>query len=259
MQTKQNKWILVAGLWCLVGQLWVMPLQAADPVDMAVPSQGVSVPVNGGRMVQLPGKAKKVSVGSPEVADLMVLRSDQLYLVGKQLGSTNVIVWDARQRPMLMLDVEVTHDLNALKSKLHEFMPEEAIKVQSSQGKLVLSGQVSSAEKMNVALQLARTFTGTAKFGEGAKPEEQNEGTLINMMTIGGAQQVMLEVTVAEVQRSLVRQFDSNFIFAHNGGSFSFGGVTNGASFPDAVFNGVEGMAGSRSSTPPTGPWWGRR
>lgn len=241
MQTKQNKWILVAGLWCLVGQLWVMPLQAADPVDMAVPSQGVSVPVNGGRMVQLPGKAKKVSVGSPEVADLMVLRSDQLYLVGKQLGSTNVIVWDARQRPMLMLDVEVTHDLNALKSKLHEFMPEEAIKVQSSQGKLVLSGQVSSAEKMNVALQLARTFTGTAKFGEGAKPEEQNEGTLINMMTIGGAQQVMLEVTVAEVQRSLVRQFDSNFIFAHNGGSFSFGGVTNGASFPDAVFNGVGG------------------
>ena len=124
----------------------------------------------------------------------MVLRSDQLYLVGKQLGSTNVIVWDARQRPMLMLDVEVTHDLNALKSKLHEFMPEEAIKVQSSQGKLVLSGQVSSAEKMNVALQLARTFTGTAKFGEGAKPEEQNEGTLINMMTIGGAQQVMLDV-----------------------------------------------------------------
>ena len=53
--------------------------------------------------------------------------------------------------------------------------------------------------------------------------------------------EVITEVTVAEVQRSLVRQFDSNFLFSRNGGSFSYGGVSGGATFPDAIFNGVAG------------------
>ena len=92
----------------------------------------------------------------------------------------------------------------------------------------VLSGQVSTAEKMNTAMQLAQTFVTTESKGANKdKPAAPDTSSVINMMSIGGAQQVMLEVTVAEVQRSLVRQFDSNFLFTRNGGSFTYGGVSS--------------------------------
>lgn len=244
---KKTTWNLISrwmqGL-ALSGLLVVAALpsgHAQELTTMVARTESVSVPQHKSRLVQLGSRAKKVSVGSPEIADILILRSDQIYVLGKKLGTTNVIVWDARDQLVAVLDVEVTHDLNALKAKIYEFLPGEEIKVQSSQNKLVLSGQVSTAEKMHTALQLAQTFVAESKGDDKGKSGPAGESSVINMMTIGGAQQVMLEVTVAEVQRSLVRQFDSNFLFTRNGGSFTYGGVSGGATFPDAIFTGLEG------------------
>ena len=182
----------------------------------AARTQSVSVPQNKSRLVEIPGSAKKVSVGNPDVADILILRSNKIYVLGKNLGTTNVIIWDSRDRLITVLDVEVTHDLNALKAKLYEFMPTETISVYTSQNKLVLNGQVSTAEKIAMAEEIANTFAG-------------KDTGIINMMTVSGSHQVMLEVTVAEVQRSLVRKFESNFIFAKNGSDWTWGGVNGGA------------------------------
>lgn len=185
----------------------------------AARTQSISVPQNKSRLVEIPGSAKKISVGNPNVADILILRSNKIYVLGKQLGTTNVIVWDSRDRLITVLDVEVTHDLNALKAKLYEFMPNETISVYTSQNKLVLSGEVTSAEKVAMAVEIANTFTGK---GMG----------IINLMSIGGSHQVMLEVTVAEVSRNLVREFDSNFIFARKGGNWTWGGANGGMPVP---------------------------
>lgn len=191
-------------------------------------TQSISVPQNKSRLVEIPGSAKKISIGNPEVADILILRSNKIYVLGKKLGTTNVIVWDSRDRLITVLDVEVTHDLNALKAKLYEFMPDETISVYTSQNKLVLNGQVSSAKKIAMAEEIANTFS--------ASNPDDNVTGIINLMTVSGSHQVMLEVTVAEVQRSLIREFDSNFIFARNGSNWTWGGVNGGASFPDALF-----------------------
>ena len=185
----------------------------------AARTQSISVPHNKSRLVEIPGSAKKISVGNPNVADILILRSNKIYVLGKQLGTTNVIVWDSRGRLITVLDVEVTHDLNALKAKLYEFMPQEKISVYTSQNKLVLSGDVSSAEKIAMAEEIANTFTGD-KLG------------IINLMNVGGSHQIMLEVTVAEVQRSLIREFDSNFVFARNNSNWTWGTVNGGAAIP---------------------------
>ncbi|WP_299013380.1 type II and III secretion system protein family protein [uncultured Photobacterium sp.] len=190
--------------------------------SFAARTQSVAVPQNKSRLVEIPGSAKKISVGNPAVADILILRSNKIYVLGKQLGTTNVIVWDSRDRLITVLDVEVTHDLNALKAKLYEFMPNEKISVFTSQNKLALSGEVSSAEKIATAVEIANTFTG-------------KDTGIINLMKVSGSHQIMLEVTVAEVQRSLVREFDSKFIFARNGSNWTWGGVNGGASFPDAI------------------------
>ncbi|MEH6531024.1 MAG: type II and III secretion system protein family protein [Photobacterium frigidiphilum] len=187
----------------------------------AARTESISVPHNKSRLIEIPGRAKKISVGNPAIADILILRSNKIYVLGKQFGTTNVIIWDSRDQLITVLDVEVTHDLNALKSKLYEFMPNEKISVYTSQNKLVLSGEVSSADKIATAVEIANTFTA--------------DGEIINLMAVGGSHQVMLEVTVAEVQRSLVREFDSKFVFAHQGGNWTWGGASGGASVPSNV------------------------
>ncbi|CAG22483.1 type II and III secretion system protein family protein [Photobacterium profundum] len=187
----------------------------------ATRTESISVPHNKSRLIEIPGRAKKISVGNPAIADILILRSNKIYVLGKQFGTTNVIIWDSRDQLITVLDVEVTHDLNALKSKLYEFMPNEKISVYTSQNKLVLSGEVSSADKIATAVEIANTFTA--------------DGEIINLMAVGGSHQVMLEVTVAEVQRSLVREFDSKFVFAHQSGNWTWGGANGGASVPSNV------------------------
>lgn len=201
----------------------------------------VTVPHHKSTFVQLQGKAKRVSLGDPEVLDIVMIKSNELFLIGKKLGSTNLMAWDRRGRLIESINVDVTHDVNSLKAKLYEFLPNEKVAVHSSQNRLILSGQVSSQEKMNLALRLAETYAA----GESADKEtdsrnkEAEDTGVVNLMSIGGAQQVMLEVTVAEVQRSLVRRFDSNFHFFEGNGSFSWGGTSAGGFIDDLVGGGV--------------------
>ncbi|MBW3694246.1 type II and III secretion system protein family protein [Vibrio sp. T187] len=197
----------------------------------------VKVPHHKSTHVALSAKAKRVSLGDPEVLDIVMLKSDELFLIGKKLGSTNLMAWDSRGRLIESINIEVTHDLNSLKAKLYEFLPDETIEVHSAQDRLILSGQISSQEKMNVALRVAETYSAgeEADKAEGSLSEQTEKTGVINLMSIGGAQQVMLEVTVAEVQRSLVRRFDANFHFFENNGSFSWGATSAGGIIDDVT------------------------
>jgi pilus assembly protein CpaC len=127
------------------------------------------------------------------------------------------------------------HDLGGLKSKLHQLMPNESIEVFSAQGALVLRGQVSSAATMDTAVKLAKTYTAqTASVvqgeGEAAEATPTQSLEVINLLTVGGSQQVMLEVKVAEMQRSLVKSLNVRFNALDFGSSsrWSGGGANNG-------------------------------
>lgn len=226
----------VTTLWAL---LWAFSACALAAVESG---KSVAVAQHKSAFVQLQGKAKRVSLGDPEVLDIVMIKSNQLFLIGKKLGSTNLMAWDHKGNLIESINIEVTHDLNSLKSKLHAFLPDESIAVHSSQNRLILSGQVSSQASMNLALRLAETFAA----GEAADKETDSRNAkaqdtgVINMMSIGGAQQVMLEVTVAEVQRSLVRRFDSNFHFFNVDGNWGLGGTSAGGVIDD-IADGVIG------------------
>ncbi|MGD8116204.1 type II and III secretion system protein family protein [Vibrio sp. TRT 29B02] len=194
----------------------------------------VKVPHHKSTHVTLAGKAKRVSLGDPEVLDIVMLKSDELFLIGKKLGSTNLMAWDSRGQLIESINIEVTHDLNSLKAKLYEFLPSEQIEVHSAQNRLILSGQISNQAAMNIALRVAETYAVGQEADETKESlsEQTTQTGVINLMTIGGAQQVLLEVTVAEVQRSLVRKFDANFQFLQQSGNFSWGGTSAGGLLP---------------------------
>ena len=115
----------------------------------------LEVPLYKSRILSLRSPISRISVGNPDIADLLLLRSSELYVLGKDLGTTNVLLWDADDVLVATVAVEVTHDLEGLKTKLHELMPDEGIEVRSAQRSIVLSGTVSSPTNVTAAVAIA--------------------------------------------------------------------------------------------------------
>jgi pilus assembly protein CpaC len=203
------------------------------------------VPIYKSRVVTLATAAKRVSIGNPDVADVLIIGAGELYILGKDLGSTNVLLWDRDEQLIAAISVTVTHDLDGLRKLLASTLPGEKIQVASAQRNLVLVGQVTSVLKMDAALQMARGFlqqAATAKEkimfreeGGGGGSEDKKAGEVINLMTVGGAQEVMLQVKVAEVQRSAMKALNAQFNATNNSHGAVLGGVNGGATFPPAL------------------------
>lgn len=206
----------------------------------------LTVPLYKSRVLSLDAPAARISVGNADIADILILRSSQLYVLGKDLGTTNVLLWDNNDRLIGTVSVEVTHDLQALKAKLHHLMPDERIEVYSAQRNIVLAGRVANVSNMNAAVRIAQGYfkasaetraqQGSTEFGA-ANVAEEEVGDVINMMSVGGAQQVMLEVKVAEIARTELKRLDVRFnTILTRSSRWNVGGVNGGASFPDQVF-----------------------
>ena len=255
MSTKIPTFVAAAVLMLSAGAD-ALAQNTAPPLTSGQPRQDqtavYTVPLYKSTIVPLRRAVKRVSVGNPGVADILVIRGDELYIVGKNLGSTNVVAWDDTGHVFSSFDVEVTHDLETLKAKLYQLLPGENIQVQSAQEQLILSGEVSSAARMEAARELAAGFlpdciaaasdapvtpiTGSQRAN--TRPDAScKKGTVVNLMQVGGANQVMLKVTVAEVAHSVVKKLDSNLSIMKFGakGHFSGGGVSGGASFPPVL------------------------
>lgn len=222
-----------AVLVALLALCWASSLAAQNA---SPDTRTVQVALNKSRVVGLPGAVNTVSVGNPDVADVRVMRAREIYIVGRSLGTTNVVLWDRSERVQQIINVEVTHDLETLKANLHEMLPGEPIQVRSAHGTLVLSGMVSSAARMDQALRLAHSYAGPAE-------DEEDERNVLNMMEVGGAQQVLLDVKVAEVERSLVKRLGIQFDAFDADGKLKIGAVNGGANFPDAQIS--DGLGGN--------------
>lgn len=232
--------VVSSALVLLGACLMLSPLSAAEPGEtvsvMAADNIGnIEVPIYKSRVLSTRTAVKRISVGNPEIADILITSPRQLYLLGRSLGSTNVLLWDGNNKLIDSIDLEVVHDLGGLKGKLHQLLPNESIEIFSAQGALVLRGQVSSAAAMDSAMKIAKSYAAQSASiaqGEGEKAEAGPSDSLevVNLMTIGGGQQVMLEVKVAEMQRNLVKRLGVNFLAIGKAGNWDIGTFNGGSS-----------------------------
>jgi pilus assembly protein CpaC len=259
----------IAWLTLLVFMLlfWLSPAGAQNQLTRlgGGAENSLTVPLYKSRVVALNSPAARVSVGNPDVADILILQSTQLYVLGKDLGTTNVLLWDRGDNLIGTVNVEVTHDLQSLKEKLFRLLPQEKIEVYSAQRNIVLSGRVSNIVNMEAAVRIANgyfTQIGAAVESETfeleqatSSREDQSVGEIINLMSVGGVQQVMLEVKVAEISRTELKRLDVRFNSIFTGSShWNFGGVNGGATFPDAVFQPDDVRLPVFSNAAPFGP-----
>lgn len=165
---------------------------AVDSLDADLIHAGeFVVPVNKSQVLRVDQPFTELLIGNPEIADVVALTNQTVYVLGKQLGTTNLTIYGPRRQLLAVLDLIVSFDVDSLKAKLHEVMPGEAIEVRPVNGGILLSGVVSNATSLSDALAIA---------------EQYAPKSVTNAMTVQGSQQVMLHVKFAEVSRSVVRE-----------------------------------------------------
>jgi pilus assembly protein CpaC len=159
----------------------------------------VILPVNQSQVLQIDRAFSEVSIGNPEIADVVPLTVSSLYVFGKQLGTTSLTLTDRRGEVIVVVDLVVTYDLDGLKAQLHQLLPQQTIEVRPAADGLVLSGRVSSAARLADVLAVANRYA----------PDK-----VTNLLQVTGSQQVMLAVRFAEVQRDVVKElgFSSDFL-----------------------------------------------
>lgn len=205
-------------------------LQASAEVTTSDSSKHLffRVPVNKSLLINLDHNFNRLTKGNDSIADITVFPPRQLLIRGKSIGGTNATILDANNRALMVIDLEVTHNLDALKQKIHELLPNEHIEVRAADQCIVLSGEVSNIVNMDYAYKIAMgyaaagmqggqggaqgrmggcndTSTGGGGGGGGGGGSSMTGRYIVNMMRVGGEQQVMLEVKIAEVSRTLAR------------------------------------------------------
>ena len=217
-----------------------------EQVVHATRNTNVAVPLYKSRVVVLPGPVKRVSIGNPDIADVLILGNDALYVLGKDLGTTNVLLWDREDQLVSALNITVTHDLDGLRRQIADraAVGKDRARQRAAEHRAVGPGLERGEDGRGPAAGQGLSRADGDGQGQdhvqaaagGGEQIDKKAGEVINLMTVGGVQQVMLQVRVAEVRRDAVRNLNAQMNAISNTGKWVAGGVNGGATFPDAIF-----------------------
>ncbi|MBN3773860.1 type II and III secretion system protein family protein, partial [Burkholderia sp. Se-20378] len=200
------------------------PLRGPNCVGAVRESTSVSVPLGKSLLVPMPEPVRNRTIGNPAVAQATMVSPQTLYILGLAVGTTNMIV-QGRSGACRVIDVAVGADAGGLQASLTQLMPNERdIHVSTAAGTIVLAGTVSSSMAAQQAVQIARAYGDSA--GDPAGGGKAGGGVL-NMLNVTSPQQVMLEVKVAEVSKTLINQMGSALNIQGGFGSWSGALVSN--------------------------------
>ena len=243
------------------------PLAADANTEPSTVGPALNLTIGKSTMMRLPSAITRISVGNPTVADVTLIGPAELYLLGKTYGSTNLMIWRKGAGPTA-IDVNVNIDVARMETKIHELLPgEKGITVRPAADSVILTGMVSSAVKAKAAEDIANAFVsdmnkslvlpivaGDTKVAPGTKLQMSSTGgggatgaKVVNLLQIAEAQQVMLEVTVAEVSKTLMDKVGAKFNVIQRNGGWLFGVGSNllsgGAGLLSAIKNGESGIS----------------
>jgi pilus assembly protein CpaC len=206
---------------------------AAQPATTTTPASSQSVTPGAAPLRVMVGKSllintterlKRVSVTDPSVADALVVTPTQVLVNGLSPGEVSLLIWDELERSR-SFDLRVDVDITAASEEMHRLFPDEQISVTPSRSAIVLSGHVTTEDVAKHAGLLASAYS----------------KNVVNVLTFGpvGAEEVLLEVKFAEVDRTALTQAGINLFSTGSGNTLGttttgqFGGVTGIGSITD--------------------------
>jgi pilus assembly protein CpaC len=214
------------------------PARVADRTDMgprcsgdpARPAQ-LALQLGKSTMMRLPEAVLHRSVGDPAVVQAMLVAPDTMYIAGIDVGTTNMIV-QGKSGLCSMIDITVAMDPAALQATLAAVMPDEKeIRVLAAADTLILTGTVSDAAAVARAGELAGAYV---RRPVRPLPSENREAggnaggatgganvRVVNMLNVSAPQQVLLEVKIAEVSKSLLERLEAGATWRFSSGSWA--------------------------------------
>ncbi len=176
--------------------------------------------LNKSTVLEVPRHLQDVLISDPSVVDAVVQTSNRIFLLAKKSGVANAFFFDNQGQQFLTLELYVERDSSGLESMLNRLLPGSSIKVEMINEAVVLNGSVRTPADAARAVQIAIQFVSVEIQSQSAVSTTGNsdvkasgadaKSKVINLLAIDGEDQVMLRVVMAEVQRSLLKQFGIN-------------------------------------------------
>ncbi|MFM5885216.1 MAG: type II and III secretion system protein family protein [Novosphingobium sp.] len=217
MATDRSTWRAALGAAALLAGSALTAAVALPGAAQAGPSihaGTLEVPLNKSEVLNADRPIAKAMIGNDKIADILPISDRSIYVLGKTMGTTSLTLYDASGRVISVMDVAVGPDVETLRKQIADLVPGEAIEAKISNESVVLTGMVNNPGAVDHAVQLARSFAGDK---------------VINLISVGSSQQVMLEVKFAEVSRSVGKEIGVGLGAADSVGKFT-GVIGKGAS-----------------------------
>jgi pilus assembly protein CpaC len=169
--------------------------RAAAPVstDGQMNARFVSLGVGKSIVIDLPREIKDVLVADPKIANAVVRSTQRAYVIGAAVGQTNIVFFDSTGAQIAAYDIAVKRDLNGVRAALKQSLPNSEILIDGVGDGVLLSGSAASPVEAQQAADIAARLVGGSE-------------KVVNSIAVRGRDQVMLKVTLAEVQRSIIKQ-----------------------------------------------------
>ncbi|RWE77423.1 MAG: type II and III secretion system protein family protein [Mesorhizobium sp.] len=181
------------------------PARAGNDVVYVSANKNASIKVAKGKPKTIMTSAAfyQIVIGDPEIANVNPLTDKSFYVLGNNLGTTGIALFDQNKQLVGTIDIEVTLDTDQLASTIRASVPDAKIKVGSANGRVVLSGEADDAVAADKASKIASRFSGNEE--------------VINSVNISSSQQVQLNVRFVEINRQagqdLGAKYAANFAY----------------------------------------------
>jgi len=212
---------------------------------------GILVPVSRAQLVIVPRDISEALIADPDIADIHVIGSRRIAVIGKKIGRTNAKLFDKDNHVIRQFDVVVGYDLPAIRKALHFFLPHEHIYVDLVNASVALTGDVSDASVAAEALRIVSQFTQPSGGSAGSTGSAGGSGTsnngavqyangdapsVLNLLKVASGQQVMLRVRVGEIQRNALKNLGVSLSSLANNGTI-LGATQNKLSVFDSTIS----------------------
>ncbi len=159
--------------------------------------QHISLALNKAAVIELDRDARDVFVANPAIADAVVRTPRRIFVMALKIGQTNVIFLDAQGKQIVSLEINIGSDVTNLNDQIARDIPGAKVRAQSLNDNVVLSGSVNNVQEASKAQNLAERFAGSAD-------------KVVNSLAIEQGQQVLIQVRVSEMSRTISKQLGIN-------------------------------------------------
>jgi pilus assembly protein CpaC len=194
---RRRSWLINAVCLLCLGLLGGVSAHAQAASDAARPQvKQLHVLAHQSVLLDSPFDIKRVSIARPETADVMVVSPRQMMLIGKAFGTTTLVYW-SREEVANTVEVVVGINVDLVREDLRKFAPDQTFEVTAAGDTLILTGTVPD----NVV---------QARLVEGARAHVKN---VVNLLRVQKVEQVLLQVRVSEIDRTIAKELGFNFLF----------------------------------------------